>query len=147
VSRFIALDPGGSTGFTQFTHREDGQHEWERQTLGPDKHHLALWELLTERDPDVVICESFEHRPHLPKAVLISREYIGVCELFNQAHPQIPLIMQTPAQAKHFWTQDKIEKLGLWIPSAPHAMDATRHMLYFLTFNQKDETWLFRLKA
>ena len=41
-----------------------------------------------------------------------------------------------------FWSDDKIKTLALWVPGAKHAMDATRHLLYYRAFTLSDASLL-----
>jgi hypothetical protein len=127
---FIALDPGTTTGIAVF---DDELDKLDAFQIGPEEHHSELYSLLNGLDPAVVISERFQFRPvdkNRQRIVLDSREYIGVAKLYCQRNRK-PFVLQTPAEAKGFWTDDKIRKLDLWIPSHPHAMDATRHLLYY----------------
>lgn len=113
--------------------------------IGPRRHHVKLLDTLEEQEPDVVVCESFQYRNSLDKAVLIPLEYIGVITLWAEQRNR-ELVMQTPAMGKGFWTDDKLKTLGLYRPGAPHAMDATRHWLYYVTFTLKDKTYVNALQ-
>lgn len=136
----IALDPGTTTGWAV----RYGDGKWKRGQLGPEPHHLKLWHLLENFKPDVIVCEEFQFRPNPGRkmVVLDSKEYIGVAKLFasmvrlvqskDLEHPKIQI--QYAHQAKNFWTDKKVKKLDLWIPGKQHAMDATRHLLYYYVF-------------
>lgn len=127
--KVVALDPGTTTGIAVFDDYNEGETEWERTQLGPQAHHLQLFDHLCYHDPDIVVCESFIFQPRR-KVILDSVEYIGVAKLWCEDEKK-PLKLQTPAQGKAFWTDDKIRSLGLWQASRPHAMDATRHLLFY----------------
>jgi hypothetical protein len=129
--KVIALDPGGTTGWATY----DG-NEYKCGQLGPEEHHQQLYGLLEfmETDPDfIVVTESFQYRQGKwrPNVSLMSREYIGVTKLFcaNNVHDYVE---QTAAQAKALVTDDKVKAMGLWHTGWPHAMDATRHLLFYL---------------
>jgi hypothetical protein len=111
--KVIALDPGGTTGWATY----DG-NEYKCGQLGPDF---------------IVVTESFQYRQGKwrPNVSLMSREYIGVTKLFcaNNVHDYVE---QTAAQAKALVTDDKVKAMGLWHTGWPHAMDATRHLLFYL---------------
>jgi hypothetical protein len=101
-----------------------------------------------------IVCESFEFRKterHRDFINYIPREYIGVVNLFVQHHadPNVKLFMQSAMNVigdRAFFTDDKIKKLGLWVPGRKHAMDATRHYLYHRVFTLKDKSLLQLLK-
>jgi hypothetical protein len=152
--RVIALDPGGTTGvaiFQRTEHADLDNGTWERFELKPG-HHRTLWELLTGGGPwTTVIWERFMYqRRELDKGVslsLASVEYIGICKLYEDFHEEdVTFVEQTPAQAKNLWTDNKLKTLGLYMASAPHANDATRHLLYWLTVNRGERQWVMKLK-
>lgn len=65
-----------------------------------------------------------------------SLECIGLIRYFA-SHYQIPFHLQAPSQAKSLITNDVIKRAGLHVPGQPHAMDATRHALFYLTTKQR----------
>ncbi len=153
--RIIAFDPGGTTGWATYTaervQQPDGKmyyfnSTWACGQLGPDEHHVALHTLLeiqTTLDFDIVY-ESFEFRNAArPGLVLVSREYIGVIKFFY--HDRVNthgwnLVKQDPAQAvgdKSFVQDRHVKKMDLWRPGQRHAMDATRHLLYYMAITLK----------
>lgn len=139
--RVLALDPGGTTGWAYYDSEEDNEgsagSEWQRGHLVGNPHHHALWELLCTMQPEVLIYERFMYqRRELDKGVSLNtdaHEYIGICKLFIGVGNLVPctLVEQSPHQRK-IWTDDKLKALGLWIPGLSHAMDATRHLFYYL---------------
>lgn len=144
--RILALDPGGTTGWAIYQHGMD----WDRGQL-TGQHHDDLWQLIDTYYPDTLVYERFLYqRREVTKGVslvLDSLEYIGVAKLWIQRNPKgRRLVEQTPHQGKHLWTDDKVKALGLWLPGLPHAMDATRHLLYFLAITQGESSWLEKLK-
>lgn len=144
----LALDPGGTTGWARmqanallipaFSEKTEFYDvEWTRGQLGPHPHHTELMTLLelSHTEEYRIVCESFEYRNRSrPGLVLDSVEYIGVTKLFvaDRKSEHIPLAMQTAAMGKGFVKDENIKKLGLWFPSQKHAMDATRHLLYYM---------------
>jgi hypothetical protein len=145
--RICAFDPGGTTGVAMY---DQDRKSWERYQLGPYEHHQKLESLLYSYSADVVIYERFMYqRRELDKGVslrLDSVEYIGIIKLWAAKHPNTSVHCQTPAQAKNLWTDDKLKKVELWIPGNPHAMDATRHLLYYLVVNQGEKSWIQKLR-
>jgi hypothetical protein len=141
----VALDPGGTTGVATY---ESANQTWERLQLERD-HHEQLYDLLVDWEPDVIVCERFLYqRREINKGVslrLDSVEYIGVTRLYCKEH-NVELVMQTASQAKGLWTDIKLKKVGLWIPGKVHAMDATRHLLYYITVAMHDSTYVMKLK-
>ena len=149
MSNLIALDPGGTTGVALY----DGlgpipskgyEHRFRTLQIEGENHHLPLWKLLTRTSPQVVICERFDSMPMQAMRTinLDAREYIGVAKLYTQMLGR-KFVPQQRSAAKGQWPDDKIKDLHLWQPNAPHAMDALRHLLYYLT--QSGEYGLIRI--
>jgi len=144
VVRIIGIDPGGTTGVCTFAKGVGKAAGWEYENmfhffqLDRKEHHVALWRLLSEFDPNVVVCERFNSRPAVGgngTVNLDAREYIGVAHLYADMTKK-PFVLQTPAAAKGLWTDAKIKTLNLWQPNQKHAMDALRHVLYYMTSNK-----------
>jgi hypothetical protein len=150
--RIIALDPGGTTGWATYTAgrmvwdssgTEYYDEKWACGQLGPHEHHneLDIWLGIQQTEQYVIVCESFEFRNldrrHRDNINLMSREYIGVAKRFAQER-QVPLRLQTASLAKGLFPDSgphankKIKDAGLWHPNQKHAMDATRHLLWYL---------------
>jgi hypothetical protein len=145
--RVIALDPGGTTGWAMYSaeRMEDPianvfeyyNEQWTQGQLGPEPHHAELLHLMEMMHVESyrVVCESFEFRGGAAKVRdnlnLDAKEYIGVVKLFAQER-KVPTRFQTAAMGKGFITDDKIKRAGLWHPGWRHAMDAQRHLLYYL---------------
>lgn len=133
--RLVALDPGGTTGVAEYV--AGRINAWQ---LDVPLHHKNLYNYLDNHRPEKVICESFTYR-RMDKVDLIPVEYIGVARLWC-IQTGTPLVLQTPSQAKKFFDDTKVKGVGLWQPGQPHANDAIRHLLYFLTFTIKDPNYL-----
>lgn len=153
--RILGLDPGGTTGWATFTaeSRWSAQEgttyskvRWDCGQLADDKHlhHKELDDLLgfMQTDHFIVVCESFEYRNRARAGLeLISKEYIGVLNLFYQERMQ-PLgksqqvYYQTASMGKitqnSFVKKRHLQKLGLWSPGLGHAMDGYGHILYWM---------------
>ena len=134
----VAIDPGQTTGWVLL--HED--YDIESGHMGPDEHHLALWELLDHATPDYVVYETFvyQNRPDAMTLDLSAREYIGVVKLWGLAAgvPTIPSIMAT---AKNLWKNQKLTRLrscGVFVPTNKHEKDALRHALTHLSVNLKN---------
>jgi hypothetical protein len=148
MKRVIALDPGGTTGWAVWTMEANGDMDWHLGQLGPEDHHELLYALL-ERETIhdfTVVCESFEFRQSRQRdnINLMSREYIGIAKLYEQERKN-PVVFQTAAMAKSFVTDQKLKSMHLWHPGKKHAMDAMRHLVYYLVNKEKQynllESW------
>lgn len=150
--RVIALDPGGTTGWATATWDkmpivEGGKPEqmnWQTASgqLGPDEHHVQLYELLEmQRVQEYrVISESFEYRlmdrRDRQGVSLMSKEYIGVAKLYCWTELGVDLIQFQAGQSKPFTTDAVLKKLGLWSWRDKHAMDAYRQLFFYLVRQQ-----------
>lgn len=127
MHKFVALDPGITTGYSLMIHTEEVCY------ISCDEEkfsHRELWDFLYEIEPDHVVCESFEYRNnrHRDNLELYSLEMIGVIKLYCDPS------MQTASKGKGFYTDTKLKKLGLYIPGRGHGRDAMRHLLHWYTF-------------
>lgn len=144
--RIIAFDPGVTTGWAMFEQKAKGAGAYQitKGQLGPEAHHYELYRMLLSSDAwrgdlnimyddaiKAVVCERFVFQQRL-KAILTPVEYIGVITMYCQRTDK-PLELQTPSQAKAFWDNEKLRRLGLYDTKAPHAMDAIRHLLSYIS--------------
>lgn len=137
----LALDPGGTTGWARYNPITG---EVECGHLGPEEHHLELYNLLIATSVIaglsnrklVIICESFEFRNSVnkDKIELFSREYIGVAKLFVQCNYGVMLVFQTASSGKFFIHDVKLKRMGWYIPTRgmTHARDALRHLSRYM---------------
>jgi len=101
------------------------------------------------REKFEIICERFNFRKDerdRTKIIYTPAEIVGVVKLFSSRF-QVPLHMQMAAEGKAFWTDAKLKKIGLYLPSKRHAMDAMRHLLQYVTFKMNDKYYLYALRA
>lgn len=153
----LALDPGGTTGYCYADPSLCTTSASVVGHIGPHEHHADLYDGLhnahkfaKQGEAELhIVCEQFEFRQterHRDFINYIPREYIGVVKLYVQWHPEVHLFMQSAAQAKGFFDDDKVKKLGLWIPRRKHGMDAVRHYLYHRVFTLGDKSLLQQLR-
>ena len=156
---FIALDPGGTTGWARYRPSDAEGKQFLVGQIGPNEHHNKLYEFLELQESShyVIICESFEFRQRVEDAArtnieLTSKEYIGVVKLYGQQHPLTSVVFQTAGAAKGFIPDKprngleanaKLKIMGLYVPAHKHAMDAMRHLIYHLV-NTQGMTHLIR---
>lgn len=144
----IGLDPGGTTGVCRYTTFDSGSPVIESSQLGPGEHHLELFDLLVGHHPDLIICERFDYRPRQGNADLSPVEYIGIVNMYWQYRDQSVerdvevFYQQQLAHDKGLWTDDKLKVVGLHTPGKPHANDATRQVLYYVTNHMNDPYWI-----
>lgn len=144
--KIIALDPGGTTGWAMLIPTASTPTILVGQ-IGPHEHHKDLWKFLTKEEPDVIVNEAFVYQKR-DRVNLMSREYIGVAKLYHQL-TGTPFLQWTASEGKFFWTDKKLEQLGLLsrpLDKFAHQNDATRHLLYYVTHKRKDHTFIMKLK-
>src|SRR5437016_98204 len=116
MHRVIAIDPGQTTGLCCWVDGDiAGQYEMSEKTTKLKEFHLELFAYLCNFDADVVVLERFQSRPGQIKAILMAPELIGVVKYWTQAANK-ELILQTSSQAKGFWDDKKLRRVGLWHP-------------------------------
>lgn len=145
--KVLAIDPGGTTGYCEgqfVTHvgntntfidsfKEAPSGILLKPYMMPDDCE-ELWDRLDQLRPDIVVMESFEYRNRSRAGLdLTPVKLIGVAELYS-AKSGARLYMQTPSQGKTYYTDTLLKKYGFYKRGQPHAMDALRHMLQWLSF-------------
>ncbi len=152
--RILWFDPGETSGWGMC---DDGI-KFECGQLGPEPHHLEMYELIKSKYVGritifILGSESFEWRfdPGRSGLELVSKEYIGVCELWSQQYG-VTLKQQTASIGKvglpkSFVKRANLVRLGLWIPGREnrHAMDTYGHILQYIIIH-KLEGYLDLLK-
>jgi hypothetical protein len=128
--RVVALDPGGTTGVALAIDYEIEEVSQLQTTTGAEYHEL-LHTIEYWWKPELIVCESFLHRTTIGVDTT-ALEVIGCVKMYAWRE-SVELLFQTPSQAKAFWTNDKIKKIGLWRANQRHAMDALRHALVWIT--------------
>jgi hypothetical protein len=127
----VAVDPGKTCGlaFLYPGHPESfGSREFDRWGAVRVVDGVAEIFPMSAR-PDLVVCESFVPRPGVRTWQPEALETIGalryVCDRAG-----VPFETQSPADAKRFSNNRKLELLG-WRKPTPggHADDAARHLL------------------
>jgi len=136
--KVLALDPGVTTGIATLD-SSDAVHADQVKC-----DHRAFYDFLVGYDPDTIVFERFVYQRR-DKVELWPVEVIGVIRLYSEQF-EVPLFAQTPSQAKNLWTNDKLEKIGLWQTGMKHSMDAVRHLLYHLVVTRGDRSWLENLR-
>lgn len=127
----LSLDPGGTTGYTIAVVSDDEPFEIMMQ--GQIKNGLKgfldfHWDVLENFKIDKIVCESFNLREGIYGADLTPTYIIGALEAL---YPVTEIIYQEP-KLKPLCDDDRLKKLGLYIPGKPHMMDAVRHGIIYL---------------
>ena len=140
--RVIAIDPGLMTGLSVWDW-EDGSDPVllasEEVTDDDYAERVRYWMDNSFPDRPVMVCERFIITPETAKKsqAPYSLELIGQLKLIMKDRyyePKTELVMQSPSDAKKWWTNPKMKKLGYWhVGGAGHALDSMRHgLLYFV---------------
>ncbi len=147
--RILALDPGVTTGWALFSqsHPTFGEvYTLQYGQMGPEPHHQKLFDMLHTTSclkQDVVVVESYQRQP-TAHGLLTPVEYIGVVKLHQQVYGCI--LIEQSRSCKAFWTNEKLRILEHLRVGQPHAMDALRHLLYYIT-KSGDDQFVQQLKA
>lgn len=134
----VGIDPGLVTGVVSLSLLDGDLHnvdamEFDQMGLGHYMEQLyGTWR--REGDKPIVVIESFTITPQTGKNTQApwSLENIGIVRFFC-AKAGIPLVFQTPAQAKRLASDAILKAAGLHFPSkGGHQNDAARHIAYYL---------------
>ncbi len=124
----VALDPGTTTGIAT---KENDQYKSFH--IRPDQFphpHEALYDMLSNLQPKLVIYEAFHFRQGMTGVVFTGLEYIGVIELFCQLK-YINKELITPSYGQGFWDDRKLEAIGVRNKGHIHANDAMRLIMSY----------------
>lgn len=138
--RILAIDPGITTGYCLAT--TYGRNDTEMIIEITPKQNVDdvddIWRQLEDLEPRYIICEDFEFRQKARTGLnLFPMQAIGVVRLYEQmASHQCAAVLQKAATGKAYYTNKQLKDLGVYKPGAAweHSMDATRHLLHWLTF-------------
>lgn len=132
-----AFDPGETTGWCHLS-IHDGEvgifnsGEADHNSIGNMLYdNLVLKTVISKKEIETVfIVEKFIMNAKITQSPW-SLETTGLIRYFA-GHYQVPLVTQSPSQAKNLIKNEVIQRAGLYVPGKGHAMDAVRHALYFL---------------
>lgn len=147
----VAFDPGKTTGFAtgEMVELSAGEtfkkeHPYENdiywsgmliQTAQAEMTHADIMNWLNNMKPDYIICERFDFRNRARTGLeLISREFIGVINLYCEMNTDCTLVMQSASQGKGHFTNEKLKMAHVYRKGCDHANDAVRHLLYWYRF-------------
>ena len=139
--RVLSNDPGVDLGFATYTTGDEigTIKSWQGQYT-----HDGYIQILNEYHPDIIVCESFDHRAK-DNANYAPVEFIGLVKWYVERR-NTHLFFQTPSYGKSYFDKEKLEKLGLYVPGKDHVdqMMAVRHMLMFLMKNESFDIRLLK---
>lgn len=134
--KLLAIDPGKMTGWAEVEFNTDGSRHTvtNLQEVSMDNIWSSLQEVFSERVPDCVVIEDFKITTGTGKlgSPDWSLRIIGAVEYLAYLN-NIPVVKQTPANAKAFSTNERLRAVEMWHKGgAGHANDALRHALLFM---------------
>lgn len=139
--RVMGIDPGVDIGLATHTTGTPVKDilSWQEQYT-----HDQFLQQLNEYHPDIIVCESFDHRAK-DNTNYTPVEYIGLVKWYVERR-YTTLVMQTPSFGKSYFDNEKLKKLGLYVPGKDHVdqMMAVRHMLQFYMRNNAFDLRLLR---
>lgn len=140
MSTWLALDPGGSTGWASYN---DWTNKFTCGQLTQQPHHHDLYFLLMSLvRPSELIVEQFDNDGN-KAAKLISLEYIGVARLYSQQLNNVSFKLQGRAVAKKLITDKWLKAIGVWdTANKPHGMDAMRHLIRHLVVIERMQQFI-----
>ncbi len=135
----LSIDPGKTTGYALFKNTalyKSGQ--LDTPDIPSAAEHLSSF--LDVYTFNQMVVEdyriySWKAKDHTWSDLLTPR-VIGCVETICALH-NIPLVKQSPQNAKQFVTDDRLKEWQLYVKGKVHARDAIRHGCYYLLFNHK----------
>jgi len=141
----IAFDPGGTTGGALYTPSTDYFDSFQIEGGREGFWEYARRYEIVRGGP--VVCEDYiinagtASKSQQTDPLRIAGYLEGTCYASGTA-----FILQTPAQAKRFASDDKLKHLGWWNPTTGgHANDAARHLLTYMIGQEQGTPLLLRL--
>lgn len=138
----VAVDPGLTTGVAMFRHGglPNFEHNFTSgQVEGRGEFMDTFDEMVEMGVPLAVVCESYTitgataQKSQQVDALYIIGALEYVCRKLG-----FPFELQSPAQAKSFATDEKLQAIGWYAPGNGHANDAARHALRAVVAKQID---------
>lgn len=134
--RIIALDPGLTTGYAKIG-----------PDLGVNYHQIhGRFNVYTELrraartgEETVLVCEDWKPRAGALSEQVDPHRIIGWAEGF--AHNEgWPFVLQQAGSVKGkrpWMSDDKLRRIGWWVPGKDHARDALKHLAFFICTSTK----------
>ena len=127
MSAVLAVDPGKTSGWASWVNDELQVGESPFLEMG----NLAMQWL--HQNDGIIVAESFIINAATVRKSQApwSLEVIGVLR-YVCVRRGLPLVLQTPADAKRFTSDDVLKRLGWYTPGKGHANDTARHLVLYL---------------
>jgi len=132
VTRFLSLDPGGTTGYAIFEYVDNVEVSVLETGQVPDglQGFIKWYSEFTFGSFDFVVCESFTLRTGVKFPDLSPVYIIGALEAYENALGK--KVIYQPPTSKPLCDDDVLKKLEIYIPGQGHANDALRHGIIYL---------------
>jgi hypothetical protein len=113
------------------------------------KRYIAYAIPIRNSDSITLGYETFDFRHEeqpRDKIDYIAREVIGATRAWALEWTYAATLRMNAGTGKGFWNDDKLQRIGVYVPGQPHAMDALRHLLRYMTFGLKQQEIMMRLR-
>lgn len=132
MNHIIAFDPGKTTGWARLT----GADSFASGEVDLETTLHFVFENLKSGSKPVIICEDFIFTAETAKKSrqTWSTEGIGVLRFLAREFG-CEFVLQSPASAKSFGTNDKLKIMGWYTAGKQHANDAARHLMVYAVAN------------
>lgn len=143
MTKIISVDPGNTSGLAIAEVGLKGELLSIEQF--EEKLSLAgMLHLLTGNMPDIIVYERFALYQHKSETMINNEFYpvqlIGVIKMYGELYTnKVEMVVQTAAQGKAIWKDDKLKKFSLYHPNSKHCRDAVRHLLTYLNYHRQPE--------
>lgn len=130
--RVLAIDPGGTTGWSFWDPPSERPIGGENDDSFRIRHLIEKTMHTLGPGAGILVCEDFRITGNTAKKspqttalrILGTAEYLAWREGWE-------FVLQQPSQAKQFATNEKLKRLAWYHPGKEHQNDATRHVLLF----------------
>lgn len=136
--KIIAIDPGVMTGYAYA--RITDARELEFYPFEMTDEVDDFWRRIIDFKPNVIVMEDFDFRGGHQRASTginyFPIQLIGIARLYELIEPtgKTALYLQKAAQGKSYYSNQVLKERKLYKRGVPHGMDATRHLLQWITF-------------
>jgi len=133
--RLLAIDPGVTTGYC-IGETSDTENIIALRPFQTVDDVDDVWDRLADLQPRYIVCENFEFRQKSRGGLnLFPVQVIGIVRLYEfKAQHQTSVQLQKASEGKGYYTDVQLKRLGIHQRGVPHGMDATRHLVHWLTF-------------
>ena len=118
----LAIDPGKTTGFAAWDTERGEMRLWE----STDDRHDVVGAVIAASE---VVYEMFHYYRQAKHVDTNACEVIGLIKWYGRGKP---LKAQLAVNAKKAYPNDRLKEVGWYRRGKPHAMDAVRHLLYYM---------------